>query len=83
MAELLHWAAPDWTGVPDSPYFSVCLGQLGVRAHLVRGLPGEELLPEEPADERDAHRHAVPFLVLDGPRDPQLGQDPVRLPQVK
>lgn len=58
-------------------------GQLGVGAHLVRGLPGSELLPEEPADQRDAHRHPVPLPVLDGPRDPQLGQDPAGLPQVR
>lgn len=35
MAELLDWSTLDRTGVPDSPYFCVYLGQLGVRAHLV------------------------------------------------
>lgn len=58
------------------------LGELGVGAHLVWGFPSAKLLPEEPADQRDAHRHPVPLPVLDGPRDPQLGQDPVGLPQV-
>lgn len=47
-------------------------GQLGLGAHLVRGLPGAQLLPEEPADQRDPHRHPVPLLVLDGPRHSQL-----------
>lgn len=58
-------------------------GQPGVRAHLVRGFPGAELLPEEPADERDSHRHSVPLSVLDGPWKPHHSQDSVRLPQVE
>lgn len=58
-------------------------GQLGLGAHLVRGLPGAQLLPEEPADQRDAHRHPVPLPVLDGPRHPQLRSDSAGLPQVR
>lgn len=58
-------------------------GQLGVGAHLVRGLPGAQLLPEEPADQRDAHRHPVPLPVLDGPRHSQLRSNSAGLPQVR
>lgn len=78
-----HRGAPCFPLPKAGPPASSPSGQPGVGAHLVRGLPGSELLPEEPADQRDAHRHPVSLPVLDGPRDPQLGQDPAGLPQVR
>ncbi|GIY52398.1 receptor-type tyrosine-protein phosphatase N2 [Caerostris extrusa] len=35
----------------------------GVRAYLVRRLPGAQFLPEEPEDHRDPHCHPVPLHV--------------------
>ena len=37
------------------------VGASGVRAHLVPGVPGEKLLPEEPPDERDKDGDPVPL----------------------
>jgi hypothetical protein len=39
-------------------------GQPGLRAHLVPGLLGEKLLPEEPSDQRDSHGDPVPLPEL-------------------
>lgn len=57
-------------------------GEPRVGAHLVRGLPGAELLPEERADPGDAHAHAVPLPQLAGRGHPGLHPAPAGLPQV-
>ena len=57
-------------------------GEPGVGAHLVRGFPSAELLPEERADPGDAHAHAVPLPQLAGRGHPGLHPAPPGLPQV-
>lgn len=57
-------------------------GQLGVRAHLVRGLPGAQFLPEERPDQRDPYRNPVPLPVLDGSECSWVSSNPAGLPQV-
>lgn len=57
-------------------------GEPGLRTHLVRRLPGPQLLSEEHADQRDANRHPVPFPDLAQPERAGEQPDAPRLPQV-
>lgn len=57
-------------------------GEPGVGAHLVRGLPGAQLLPEERAVAGDPHPDAVPLPQLAGRGHPRHHPAPPRLPQV-
>ena len=53
----------------------ICLqGTSGVGTYLVRWLPGQEFLPEEPSDQWDAHGDPVPLPDLARPRCTQVNQ---------
>lgn len=58
-------------------------GQPGVRAHLVQGLPGAKLLPEERPDAGDQNLDAVSPAELARQRHPHLHSPAPRLPQVR
>lgn len=62
---------------------SVGSGQPGVRAHLVQGLPGAKLLPEERPDAGDQNLDAVSPAELARQRHPHLHPSAPRLPQVR
>lgn len=57
-------------------------GEPGVGTHLVRRLPGAELLLEERANPGDAHAYAVPLPQLAGRGHSGLHSAPAGLPQV-
>ena len=58
-------------------------GQPGVRAHLVQGLPGAKLLPEECPDAGDSNLDAVSPVELARQRHPHLHPSAPWLPQVR
>lgn len=85
--DILHLQSRRY-GLQPKLLISICSSLWGVgkpclRAHLVWGFPCEELLPEEPADERDPHSDTVPLPQLERSEGSRFHKIASGFPQVK